>query len=86
MDSDLRYVTIITKNDGIGIGKMDSKNRLVWRSGAWIPVPMEERDTRDRILRKNVKRIIEDGGRRYKEALQGLMLPPTYTNIGDDGR
>jgi len=79
MDSDLRYVTIITKNDGIGIGKMDGKNRLVWHSGAWIPVPMEERDTRDRILRKNVKRIIEDGGRRYKEALQGLMLPPTYT-------
>ena len=78
MDSDLRYVTIITKNDGIGIGKMDSKNRLVWHSGAWIPVPMKKRDTRDRILRKNVKRIIEDGGRRYKEALQGLMLPPTY--------
>jgi len=72
------YVTIHTKEGGVGIGKIDEQGRLIWRSGMWIPVPKEYRDVRDRILRKDVKEIIRDGGKEYKDVLKGLNLPPTY--------
>jgi len=74
----MEYVTIHTKDGGIGIGKIDSEGRLVYRCGMCIPVPKEDADTRDRILRKDVKEIIRDGGREYERVLKGLMIPPTY--------
>ena len=73
------YVTIHTKEGAVGIGKIDEQGRLIWRAGKWIPVPKEYRDVRDRILRKDVKEIIRDGGKEYKDVLEGLNLPPTYT-------
>jgi len=72
------YVTIHTKEGAVGIGKIDEQGRLIWRSGMWIPVPKEERDVRDRLLRKDVKEIIRDGGKEYKDVLKGLNFPPTY--------
>jgi len=73
----MEYVTIHTKNGGIGIGKIDSEGRLVYRSGMWIP-KVGDADVMDRLLRRDVKEIIRDGGREYKNALSGLMIPPTY--------
>jgi len=78
-ESGVEYVTIHTIHGAIGLGKIDKQGRLIWRSGKWIPVPENERDVRDRILRRDVKEIIRDGGREYKETLKNLMLPPTYT-------
>ena len=73
------YVTIHTKEGGVGIGKIDEQGRLIWRAGKWIPVPKEYRDVRDRILKKkDVEEIIRDGGKEYKDVLKGLNLPPTY--------
>ena len=71
------YVTIHTKEGGVGIGKIDEEGRLIWRAGKWIPVP-EYRDVRDRFLRKDVEKIIRDGGEEYKNVLKRLNLPPTY--------
>ena len=72
------YVTIHTKEGGVGIGKIDEEGRLIWRAGKWIPVPEEYRDVRDRFLRKDVEKIIRDGGEEYKNVLKRLNLPPTY--------
>ena len=72
------YVTIHTKEGGVGIGKIDEEGRLIWRAGKWIPVPKEYRDVRDRFLRKDVEKIIRDGGEVYKNVLKRLNLPPTY--------
>ena len=69
------YVTIHTKEGGVGIGKIDEEGRLIWRAGKWIPVP---EDVRDRFLRKDVEKIIRDGGEEYKNVLKRLNLPPTY--------
>jgi len=71
------YVTIHTKEGGVGIGKIDEQGRLIWRSGMWIP-RIGNGDIMDRLLRRDVKEIIRDGGKEYKDALKGLNLPLTY--------
>jgi len=78
-ESNVEYVTIHTIHGAIGLGKIDEQGRLIWRSGKWIAAPEEERNVRDKILRKDVKEMIRDGGKEYKERLKNLMLPPTYS-------
>ena len=65
-------VTLHLKNGGIGIGVLDSEGRLIEKSGMWLFIPEENRDTRDRLLRKDVEEIIRDGGREYEETLRRL--------------
>ena len=74
----MQYVTIYTDDHAVGLGKIDNKGRLIWRSGVWVPVPYSQPELRDKLLRKGVKRIVKDGGKRYKQFLKGLGLPPTY--------
>ena len=73
-----QFVTIYTKRGGVGIGKIDEKGRLIYRAGYWIPVSQDQPDLRDKLLRKDVTKIIKDGGKRYKEVLKGLALTSTY--------
>jgi len=74
----MQYVTIYTDDHAVGLGKIDNKGRLIWRSGVWVPVPYSQPELRDKLLRKGVKRIVKDGGKKYKQFLKGLGLPPTY--------
>ena len=74
----MQYVTIYTDDHAVGLGKIDEKGRLIWRSGVWVPVHYSQPELRDKLLRKGVKRIVKDGGKKYKQFLKGLGLPPTY--------
>jgi len=74
----MEYVTVYTDQGGVGLGKIDDKGRLVWRSGAWINVPREQADLRDKILRRGVRKIVKDNGKEYKRRLLGLRLPLPY--------
>ena len=74
----MEYVTVYTDQGGVGLGKIDDKGRLVWRSGAWINVPREQADLRDKILRRGVRKIVKDNGKEYKRRLLGLRLPFPY--------
>jgi len=74
----MQYVTIYTDDHAVGLGKIDNKGRLIWRSGVWVLVPYSQPELRDKLLRKGVKRIVKDGGKKYKQFLKGLGLPPTY--------
>lgn len=74
----MQYVTIYTDDYAVGLGKIDEKGRLIWRSGVWVPVPYDQPELRDKLLRNGVKRIVKDGGKKYKQFLKCLGLPPTY--------
>jgi len=66
-ESGIEYVTIYTIYGEIELGKLDEQGRLIWRSDRWIIAP-EEIDERDKILRKEVKEIIRDGGKEYRKS------------------
>ena len=66
-ESGVEYVTIYTIYGEIELGKLDEQGRLIWRSDRWIIAP-EEIDERDKILRKEVKEIIRDGGKEYRKS------------------
>jgi len=42
------------------------------------PARVTKQALRNKLLRKGVKRIVKDGGKKYKQVLKGLGLPPTY--------
>ena len=67
----MREVTIISKDGGIGIGRIDNRGRLIYCSGCWIPSRNPE--VLDRMLRKNVAKIIEDNGEKYKELIKTIV-------------
>lgn len=74
----MEYVTVYTEKGGITIGKLDSKGRLVYKAGTWVPISKDKPDLLDKELRKGVTKIVKDGGKKYKQILRGLALPPTY--------
>lgn len=69
-------VSVITKEGGISIAKIDEENKLFYMAGEWIP--STDHDVLDKELRRNIKTIVHDNGKMYKDALRGLALPPTY--------
>jgi len=69
------YVTIHTKEGGVGIGKIDEQGRLIWRAGKWIPVPKEYRDVRDRILKKRCRRDNSRWWKRIQGCTKGIESP-----------
>jgi len=64
-ESDIEYITIYTIYGEIELGKIDKEGWLLWRSDRWIIDPQDKRE-RDKILRKDIKEIIRDGGKEYK--------------------
>ena len=64
-ESGIEYVTIHTIYGEIELGKIDKEGRLIWRSDKWIIAPEDKRE-RDKILRKDIKEIIRDGGKEYE--------------------
>jgi len=72
-ESGVEYVTIYTIYGEIELGKIDTKGLLLWRSDRWIVEPKDKRE-RDKILRKDIKEIIRDGGKEYKESIRDSMI------------
>ena len=72
-ESDIEYVTIYTIYGEIELGKIDKEGWLLWRSDKWIIAP-EDKEERDKILRKDIKEIIRDGGKEYKESVKDFMI------------
>ena len=72
-ESGIEYVTIHTIYGEIELGKIDTKGLLLWRSDRWIIEPEDKRE-RDTILRKDIKEIIRDGGKEYKESIKDSMI------------
>ena len=72
-ESGIEYVTIHTIYGEIELGKIDTEGLLIWRSDKWIVAP-EDKKERDKILRKDIKEIIRDGGKEYKESVKDLMI------------
>ena len=64
-ESGIEYVTIHTIYGEIELGKIDTEGLLIWRSDKWIVAPEDKRE-RDKILRKDIKEIIRDGGKEYE--------------------
>lgn len=60
----------------IGCGTLDEEGRLIHHAGVFLPGT--DPDHRDKELRQQVVKVIEDEGEGYKRALRGLALPPTY--------
>jgi len=72
-ESGIEYVTIYTIYGEIELGKIDTEGLLLWRSDRWIIEPKDKRE-RDTILRKDIKEIIRDGGKEYKESIKDSMI------------
>jgi len=72
-ESGIEYVTIYTIYGEIELGKIDTEGLLIWRSDKWIVSP-EDKGERDKILRTDIKEIIRDGGKEYKESIKDSMI------------
>jgi len=72
-ESGVEYVTIYTIYGEIELGKIDTEGLLIWRSDRWIVEPQDKRE-RDKILRKDIKEIVRDGGKEYKESIKDSMI------------
>ena len=69
--SGIEYVTLYTVYGEIELGAIDEKERLMWRSDKWIIEP-KDKGERDKILRKDIKKIVRDGRKEYKRISQRL--------------
>jgi len=72
-ESGIEYVTIYTIYGEIELGKIDTEGLLIWRSDKWIVSP-EDKGERDKILRMDIKEIIRDGGKEYKESIKDSLI------------
>jgi len=72
-ESGIEYVTIHTIYGEIELGKIDTEGLLIWRSDRSITEPKNKRE-RDKILRKDIKEIIRDNGKEYKESIKDSMI------------
>ncbi|RLC60034.1 MAG: hypothetical protein DRI01_10680 [Chloroflexi bacterium] len=75
----MREVTVRTKMGGITLGRIDSKGRLVYLAGTWYPT--NDPNVLDRLLRKEVAEIIDDGGETYRRKLAEI-IPETWLEEG----
>ena len=67
----MRYVSLYTENGGVDIGKIDDRGMLIWRRG--MNILHRNPEIRDKVLRRDVLRIVKDDGKSYKQRFRGLI-------------
>ena len=68
----MRYVSLYTENGGVDIGKIDDRGMLIWRRG--MNILHRNPEIRDKVLRRDVLRIVKDDGKSYKQKFKGLIF------------
>lgn len=69
--NDSKIVSLKIKNGQVGKGVIDSNGRLVFRFNTFVP-ELNDVDSIDKYLRRDVKEIVEDEGKFYDEKIAFL--------------